>query len=343
MKFLKSCRSLIKKLERNTHKQNAFIISSVRYFNTDSTEKKYIPRRSLMYIPGHDIKKLQKVPKLNTDCAVLECEDGVALNMKAQARENVCKVLDTMEFGITDIAVRINSVSSGLYQDDLNVILSATNLPQTILLPKVDYVEELQMFTNQFQAVLKDKNIKNYQPYLITYVESAIGIMNLRDTLNAATQHTKEGIYHIDGVVFGSDDFCADIGATRSSEGSEIMFARQQVVMTAKAYKLQAIDMVSIDLKDMESLKRQSLEGARMGYTGKQIIHPNQVPVVNEAFTPSTDKIEWATELIQAFEHHQETGKGAFTFQGHMIDMPLLLQAKNILQLVRILQRSTYK
>ena len=89
-------------------------------------------------------------------------------------------------------------------------------------------------------------------------------------------------------------------------------------------------------LQDMEGLIRQSAEGARMGYTGKQVIHPIQIEAVQNAFTPSEEKIEWARQLVDAFDAHQQTGQGAFTFRGHMIDMPLLLQAKNVLQTARL-------
>merc|ERR1711963_684444 len=104
-------------------------------------------------------------------------------------------------------------------------------------------------------------------------------------------------------------------------------------IATTKAFRLQAIDLVDINFKDLDSLRVQCEEGARMGFNGKQVIHPAQIPVVQEAFAPSPEKISWATELIQAFEQHQQEGKGAFTFRGHMIDMPLLKQAQNIVDL----------
>lgn len=89
-------------------------------------------------------------------------------------------------------------------------------------------------------------------------------------------------------------------------------------------------------LQDMEGLIRQSVEGAQMGYTGKQVIHPMQIEAVQNAFSPSEEKIEWARQLVDAFDAHQRAGQGAFTFRGHMIDMPLLLQAKNVLQTARL-------
>ncbi|XP_046556214.1 citramalyl-CoA lyase, mitochondrial-like isoform X1 [Haliotis rubra] len=291
-----------------------------------------------MYVPGHDVKKLRKVPKLGVDCAVLECEDGVALSQKADARENIRQMLDEVDFSGVDCAVRVNSVSSGLVEEDLRVIFKADRLPQTILLPKVDTVEDLTQFTDLLQSVTADR--KDYCPYLLTYVESAQGVLNMQDVLQRARQYSTQGVFYMDGVVFGSDDFCADIGAVRTTDARELTYARQKVVMVAKAFRLQAIDLVFINIKDTESLRHQSLEGARMGYTGKQVIHPGQVSTVRDAFTPSEERVQWATELVAAFQQHQESGKGAFTFHGNMIDMPLLLQAKNILKIVTNIESS---
>ncbi|XP_076444983.1 citramalyl-CoA lyase, mitochondrial-like isoform X2 [Babylonia areolata] len=287
-----------------------------------------------MYVPGHDLKKLRKVPHLGVDCAVLECEDGVALDKKAEARENIRMVLDELrDVKGVDIAVRVNSVSSGLVDEDLKAIMSAQYRPKTILLPKVDTVDELVLFTDRFRTAV-GSHTAGYCPHLITYVESAEGLMNMKDVLRRADGFSKEGTYHLDGVVFGSDDFCADIGAMRTVDASELTYARQKIVMVARAYRIQAIDMVYIDYKDPEGLRVQSEQGARKGYTGKQVIHPSQVSIVNEAFTPSPERVEWATKLIESFEHHQKSGQGAFTFRGHMIDKPLLLQARNVIQTV---------
>ncbi|GLG96391.1 Uncharacterized protein GBIM_03388 [Gryllus bimaculatus] len=111
------------------------------------------------------------------------------------------------------------------------------------------------------------------------------------------------------------------------------MYARQKLVLVAKAFHLQAIDMVHINFKDLESLKKQCQLGASLGYTGKQIIHPSQVQIVQELFLPSEKQVIWAQGLVAAFQEHQAAGKGAFVYQGHMIDMPLLRQAQNILQM----------
>ncbi|CAI9716959.1 citrate lyase subunit beta, mitochondrial [Octopus vulgaris] len=294
----------------------------------------YIPRKAVLYVPGSDVKKLNKIPSLKADCIVLDCEDGVAYNKKEEARMNISKMLGEIEFGKADCTVRINSISTGMTEKDLRQILTASRLPQTLLLPKVDYVQEIEEFTSLFEEICGQYKITSWKPALITSVETSIGLLNLQAILQRFTELSQTGChYYLDGVLFGSDDFCADIGATRSREGSELLYARQKIVATAKAFRLQVIDMVDINFKDLDSLKILCEEGARMGFTGKQVIHPSQIPIVQAAFSPSPEKVAWATELIKQFEEHQIQGKGAFTYHGQMIDMPLLLQAKNIVKM----------
>ena len=108
------------------------------------------------------------------------------------------------------------------------------------------------------------------------------------------------------------------------------MYARQSVVTHAAAYNLQSIDMVYIKFNNLEGLRKNAQQGADLGFTGKQVIHPKNIDIVQNVFSPSPEKVEWANELLQQFYEHEQTGKGAFTFRGQMIDMPLVKQANNI-------------
>lgn len=293
----------------------------------------YTPRRAVLYVPGNDERKLQKITGLDVDCAVMDCEDGVAVNRKEEARNTIKKMLDNLDFGGTECVVRVNSVDSGLMADDLKVIFRADRMPKTLMLPKVDRPQEINQFTECLKESLKDR-VQKEKVQLITFVESAIGLINLTDIFTRTTElANSEGLFDLAGVVFGSDDFCADIGATRTADATELLYARQKIVTCAKAFRLQAIDLVYINYKDLEGLEKQSIDGSDMGFTGKQVIHPGQIPVVQKAFSPSPERVEWATELLQAFSLHTQSGKGAFTFRGAMIDMPLVLQARNIVQL----------
>ncbi|KAK8381658.1 hypothetical protein O3P69_018639 [Scylla paramamosain] len=299
-------------------------------------ERKYIPRRAVLYVPGNDARKQQKIPSLAADCIVLDCEDGVAMSMKDAARSKIYQTLHTQAIDFTgkDCSVRFNSVQSGLCEEDMREILSAQHVPATVHLPKVDSPEHLTWFADKLKTTLGTRAMEKLR--LVIFTESAESLLCLPDICRRGVELSHDFPFLLDAIVFGSDDFCADIGATRTNEARELLFARQYVVTVAKAFKLQAIDLVYIDYKDLEGLKHQSEEGAGMGFTGKQVIHPGQVPVVQAAFSPPPQKVEWAAALVEAFEHHQKEGKGAFTFRGNMIDMPLLLQARNILQLAAV-------
>ncbi|XP_033635149.1 citramalyl-CoA lyase, mitochondrial-like isoform X1 [Asterias rubens] len=269
----------------------------------------FTPRRAVLYVPGSDERKLAKLAGLTVDCAVMDCEDGVAANRKDVARQTIRKTLDSLHLPtVGDVAVRINAVDCGLAGEDLDEILKAERLPDTLMLPKVESVQHIQWLTEKLQHNFATKPPPNPLK-LVIFVESAMGLLRLANICEEGQRLSQTAPFTLEGVVFGSDDFCADIGATRTPEAAELLYARQKVITVAKAYRLQAIDLVHIDFKDLESLEKQSLEGARMGFTGKQVIHPTQIPVVQKAFSPSPEKMEWAKALIEAFEDHQHSGK----------------------------------
>ncbi|XP_063809298.1 LOW QUALITY PROTEIN: citramalyl-CoA lyase, mitochondrial [Pseudophryne corroboree] len=310
-----------------------YLHSPVRNFH------KYVPRRAVLYIPGNDERKIKKISSLSVDCAVLDCEDGVAINKKVEARETVVRALEEYDLGETEKCVRINSVSSGLAEEDLKVILQSKVLPSCLMLPKVESSEEVKWFTENFLHHLKGRKLA-HPINLVTFVENAVGLLNFKDVCEEAIQKAPTVGLHLDGVVFGAEDFRASIGATSSKDTHDVLYARQKIIVVAKAFGLQAIDLVYIDYKDEKGLQQQAKEGALMGFSGKQVIHPSQIPIVQEQFTPSADKINWAYELISAFQEHQRLGKGAFTFHGSMIDMPLLKQAQNIVTLARAIKNN---
>ncbi|VDK40958.1 unnamed protein product [Gongylonema pulchrum] len=126
----------------------------------------------------------------------------------------------------------------------------------------------------------------------------------------------------------------ASLGAARTKDASENIYARQHFVTCCKAFGLQAIDSVYIDIEDKEGLRQQCEQGRNWGFDGKQTIHPKQVDIVQNAFLPSKERVDWARTLVDKFEEHQKAGRGAFVYRGHMVDRPLLLQAQKIVTLM---------
>ena len=205
-----------------------------------------------------------------------------------------------MQFGI-----RVNSVSSGLLCEDLRILRELKSAPSCLLLPKVDSAEEVREFVEAYSLALGRCRWKLKAPVpLVSFIETAQGLLNIRESFQAILE--SQYIKH-EATVFGSDDFVASIGAHRSQNGEELMYARQKLVAHAKAFNIQAIDMVWIDFKNIEGLRENSRQGANLGFTGKQVIHPANIETVQRVFSPTEEKVEWASELLEQFAEHEKS------------------------------------
>lgn len=291
----------------------------------------------MLYLPGNDVRKAEKVKTLDVDSVCLDMEDAVAFNRKEEARATITKLLSEGDFGRSEKGVRINDIASPFWKDDLKALFEAPVLPDLLVVPKVDTAQQLAKlfeFVEELRKARKKMDLPNQQIRLLTQVESALGLLNLREILEVDRMDLFESptLIH-DGIIFGGDDYAASIGATRSTTNKELLYARQCVVAHAKAYEMQAIDIVNIRFKDTQQLDDEAREGCGMGFTGKQIIHPNQVSVVQAAFTPAKEQIARAVAIITAYRMHEKAGKGAFSFQNQMIDAPTIKQCENVVQL----------
>lgn len=283
------------------------------------------PRRALLYMPGNELRKIRKATLLGVDCICMDLEDGVAQNRKQEARETIAMALDSLDFGNSERLVRINRVGSGLEVDDLRVVLQAK--PDGIVIPKVDRADQINWVSAQIDQVERENGWQIGGIIVIAIIESSLAIINLPQIAQADPR--------LRGLIFGADDFAGDIGATRTKEGKEVFYARSVVVLHAAAYGLQAIDIVNINFNDIDGLKKEAEEGAQMGYSGKQIIHPNQVIPVQEAFTPNQRAIDQALELMNSYHQHQEAGVGAFAIDGRMVDAPMIRAAERVITLAK--------
>ncbi|HET9914298.1 MAG TPA: CoA ester lyase [Anaerolineales bacterium] len=278
-------------------------------------------RRALLYMPGDDRRKIEKAATLGADCICMDMEDGVAITRKADARAVIAQAMKDLEFGSSERCIRINSFGSGFEKFDLAAAV-ATN-PDAIVVPKVETAEQVRSISEYIEMYELSSKMDIGSIRMLVGVETAKGILNLRDIAGADKR--------LEAIIFGAEDFAASIGATRTTEAMEVLYARSAVVTACAAHELQAIDMVYIDFRDVEGLRAEAEQGARLGFSGKQIIHPNQVEAVQAAFTPSDEAIEYAQRVVRAFSTSQKEGKGAFALDGKMIDMPLLKNAQKVL------------
>jgi citrate lyase beta subunit len=279
-------------------------------------------RRALLYMPGDDMHKIQKATGLGVDVICMDIEDGVAVNRKAEARTTIVQALQTLDFGRSEKLVRVNKVGSALVEDDLRAVLPGR--PDGVVVPKVGAPEQIHWVSARLSEAERAHGWPDGSIVMLALIETALGVVNLKEIAASDPR--------LQGLIFGAEDLAGDIGAMRTRAGWEIFYARSAVVTHAAAFGLQALDMVFMELKDMEGLRSESLEGARMAYTGKQIIHPNQVNPVQEAYTPSDEAIAHAKRVVEADQHNQAEGKGAFTLDGKMVDAPVVKAAQRVLE-----------
>ncbi len=282
-------------------------------------------RRALLYMPGDDLHKIRKATTLDVDCVCMDTEDGVAINRKKIARETIAEALRTIEFGRSERLVRINPVGSAFIDADLRNVIPAK--PDGIVIPKVKDANQINWVGDQISIYEEQNSWLTGSIILIAIIESALGIVNLPEIATSSSR--------LEALIFGAEDLAADIGAERSKSGWEVFYARSALVTHTAAYGLQAIDMVNIEFQDSTALRVQATQGVKMGFTGKQVIHPNQVQPVQKAFTPSDEQIRDAQTIVEAFNAHQAEGRGVFAEDGKMIDAPLVKSAQALLERAR--------
>ena len=287
-------------------------------------------RRSIHFVPGGNEKMLNKALGLAADSLILDLEDSVTPDRKGIARDEVCDWLANANFKNQEKLVRINPMDSEWGREDLEAVLQ--HRPDGIVLPKVLDLKAVhavdQLIINQEKVAGADySDIK----LLLIGTEMAAAVFNLAQMVN----HER-----VDGVTWGAEDLSVSLGARakRDEQGNYLevfSFVRSMCLLAAVAAKVQPIDAVYVDIKNTEGLAKECKTAADMGFTAKLTIHPDQIDIVNEAFTLSVAEIGAATALVAAFEEQEAKGAMAFKFDGEMVDVPHLKRAQQVLALAR--------
>ena len=289
-------------------------------------------RRSLLFSPGDRPDLMRKAPATDADVICFDLEDAVALDRKAEAREAVRELLASPEFDpdaevcvrltATDPAADLDAVVGAPEGEDGGAESVATAGPKrraarrldAVMLPKVASPARIE----QTAALCAERG---FDPAVFALVETAAGVLSAQAI--AAADAT-------DALVFGAEDLAADVGATRTDEGTEVLYAREHVVLAAAAAGVDAIDTVYPDFSDVEGVREEATFALTLGYDGKMAIHPAQVEPINAAFAPDPDEIEWANAVLEARDAAEREGRAVFEVDGEMIDAPLIAQAERI-------------
>lgn len=275
-------------------------------------------RRSVLFSPGDRPELLRKAPETGADVVVFDLEDAVASGRKAEARETVRDVVSDGFDPDCEVCVRVNP-QPRVAAEDLRIVLAGDPGVDAVMLPKAESAADVMGLAGLVEGSGVDLPI-------FALAETAAGVLNA-EAIAAADPVT--------ALVFGAEDLAAHIGATRSDEGTEVLYAREHVVLAASAGGVDAIDTVYNNVEDTDGLAAETEFAIDLGYDGKLAVHPAQVETINEAFTPTDEEIEWARTVLAAREEADESGRGVFRVDDEMIDAPLVAQAERIVERAR--------
>ena len=267
-------------------------------------------RRSVLFTPGDRAEMQRKAVEMDADVVVFDVEDGVALDDKKEARETVRQTLRSIDPDC-EVCLRVNA-DPETAEEDLDGVLGPDSRPDSVMLPKVDGAQAVETLAAQVRE-------HDIELPILALIESAAGVLHAEEI--AAVEST-------DALLFGAEDLAGDIGALRTDEGTEVLAARSQAVLAASAAGIDAIDTHYPDYVDLEGLREDAEFALQLGYDGKMALHPDQVTVINEAFTPPRERIEWARRILDAAGDHPD--RAVFVLDGEMIDAPQIRQAERI-------------
>jgi citrate lyase beta subunit len=279
-----------------------------------------------MFTPGTQPDRVAKMLAAGTaDTLIIDWEDAVAPGDKAKARQTTKDSWAAFPRSRTERVIRINAVGTEWHNEDLEAAVALA--PDAIVLPKAERPLDVDVVAKRMWELEGANTVPQLSIRLMLILESGRGVS---DAL-----HIAESSNRIDALIFGAEDYQADLGGRRRKDNLDVWWARSRVVAAAAAAKVQAIDQVFIDYHDPAGLKAEAEQARDLGYRGKMVIHPSQVPVVNEVFTPSVPEIQWAIKVLTAAQQAEREGKGAFALDGKMIDRPLIEQANLVIKIAR--------
>ncbi len=279
-------------------------------------------RRSRLYLPGSEPKYFINAGLHGPDAIILDLEDSVHAAEKDAARILVRNALRAVDFAAAERMVRINQLPLGL--KDLEEVIPEK--PDLVLIPKVETAEQVSEVDRRITEILERSGFER-SIWLMPILESALGIENVFAISMASP--------HICALTIGIEDYTADLGVVKTSEGHETFYARTRLVNAAKAAGLQAIDSVFGDVADMDGLRRWGEASRALGFEGMGCLHPLQIPIIHQAYAPTAKEIERALKIVAAYEDAQARGLGVVSLGSKMIDPPVVNRALNLVARAR--------
>lgn len=299
--------------------------------------------RSWIFVPGSRQRMIDKALGLDADAIMFDIEDGVAPSEKETARTHIASALDNCAVEIkagvpvtTPVRfVRVNAVGSDRIDEDLDAAVRPGC--EGLVLPKVDRAEEVISLEGAIAALEVERGMDAGALPLLPSIESPIGLFNAYAIATSSPR--------VMGLILGTEDYCRGMGLPLRREGAaqDLIYARSSMATAAAAAQVQAVDGIWPHLEDGEGLKRYARQARELGMSGMSLLHPSQIDAANVAFSPSQEDLEYAVEVLKAFEDAKASGLGAIAFRGQFLDLAIVNRANQTVALCKSLGMSSGK
>lgn len=289
--------------------------------------------RSIIFVPGNRTNMLERAQSFEADIIMVDLEDSVPPAEKAIARELAKEWVPRLNrkgpIVGRKIMVRVNSLDTGLTQDELAAVIGPDLFG--ISLGKPESAWDIKEADRIIAALESSAGVEPGQVKLIPWIENARAVMAVQQIAAASPR--------IVGIAFGAEDYTNDMGVRRSDTGEEVYYPRSLLPVAARAAGVTSLDSPFVRFQDPEGLAQDAQEARRLGYTGKFAIHPSQLEVINETFSPSLEEFEYARQVLEAWGRAEAVGRGSVALDGRMIDVPVLKRAQNLIAIAEAIEQ----
>lgn len=285
-------------------------------------------RRTMMYLPGNNPNMLLRGHLFRPDGLIFDLEDSVPVAEKLAARILVGKILPFLDCGGCELTIRINGIGSDFWRDDIaSVAAAVTANPQVtgIRVPKVESPQEIVLLDEVLSELEAENGIARGHIRIFCLLESAAAVWRAFDIASASPRVT--------ALIPGGEDLAADLKTSRSKDEVELDWIRRMLVVAARAAGVDVLDAAYPHIYDLEGLKARTAFVRQLGFDGKSVLHPSQIPVIHEVYAPTDQEVQRALRIVRAAEDADRRGQGALSVEGRLVDLPVIKQARHLLQL----------
>ncbi|WP_414153760.1 citrate (pro-3S)-lyase subunit beta [Pediococcus acidilactici] len=282
-------------------------------------------RRTMMFVPGNNPAMVKDAGIYGADSIMFDLEDAVSMAEKDAARFLVAEAIKTQDYGDAELVVRVNGQDTPFYRNDVLAMVKAGI--EVIRLPKAESADMIKKLEQDVLEAEKKFNREIGSTHLMTAIESAKGVLNAPEIASASERMI--------GIAISAEDYTTDMKTHRYPDGAELEFARNMVLHAARAAGIAAFDTVFSNMDDTEGFYRETRYIHQLGFDGKSLVNPRQIPMVNEVYAPTKPEIEKAKDVIFAIEEARAKGSGVISMNGQMVDRPVVLRAQRVMKLAK--------